>query len=694
MTIQTREELEAKLLEQEQELKRNRLDYKKLERRVNRLKNDIHSLNTMYENTIQLRDFDMAEKEKQYAYNHLLLDAFPHILAVLDNDMNYVLGTDRLIMNRMKMSDPKKLKRISVQKILKLIPDQDWVNRVMLQIHNALNNTISSRFSDKIVLPAGEIIHVSTTLSPAMDIDGNVQGIVVMVQDITEMVLAKEAAEAAGRSKSIFLANMSHEIRTPMNAIISIGHILKSSEKDNARKEHINNLLMASETLMNIINDILDFSKIDVNKLEIVSQPYSMIEMLDEVINLIALKATEKDLEFIVQIDPQLPRKLIGNDLRIKQVLINLLSNAIKYTRKGRIFLWVGQYKDKQGIKLAFTIQDTGIGIKKEEMPYLFDAFTQLDVVKNKGIQGTGLGLAISKGIAQKMNGNISVASTYHKGSTFEFTLPQNVDDETPIALVKEPQKKCVLVFGDNISAELLTNTLNQINVQCDRVKTVNELQRQIEEKTYTHMFFWEREYKCHKNKIPDVKAKQVIVRKLFDAPVSEADQSNTIQEPLLISEVVQILNKGKIWKESTRWEDNIFNKIKVQDVSALVVDDIEINCLVTQEILKQYGMCVDTAQSGMEALDLVGNNRYDIIFMDHMMPDMDGIETTIQIRNLGGWNAEVPIIALTANTAEDIKKQFNQEGMNGYMSKPLELKELNNVLHTFLPNNKIVKQK
>ena len=691
MTVQTREELMEQLLELKQELKRSRLDQEKLRRRVNRLKNDIYSINTMYENTLRLRDFDMAEKERQYTYNQLLLDAFPHILAVLDQDMNYVLGTDRLIMKRMKLSDPQKLKRMSAQTILRLIPDKEWVNRIMLQIHNALSHTVSSRFSDKINLPGGDTVHVSTTLSPAIDKEGNVQGLVLMVQDITEVVLAKEAAEAAARSKSIFLANMSHEIRTPMNAIISIGHLLNASEKDNNRKEHLRNLLMASESLMNIINDILDFSKIDVQKLETVSQPYRVIDMLNEVINLIALKAAEKDLEFMVEIDPQLPRVLMGNDLRIKQVLINLLSNAVKYTRRGHVILRVGQTRKRQTVKLVFTVQDTGIGIKKEEMPYLFEAFTQLDIIKNRGIQGTGLGLAISKGIAQKMNGAISVSSTYRKGSTFEFTLQQEIADETPIVRVKEPQTKRALVFGNSTSAQMLANTLNQIQVRCDLVRTGEGLVRHMKEHRYTHMFFWEREYKYCPYKIPDVGAKQVIVKKTFHIHAGETDQSNTLLEPLLISDVVHVINHGKVKKGHTRWEEDTLRQMRVRDVSALVVDDIEVNCLITQEILRQYGMCADTALSGAEALELVRKKRYDIIFMDHMMPDMDGCETTMRIRNLGGWYADVPIIALTANTAEDIKEPFEQKGMDGYMGKPLEIKELNHILRTFLPGGKII---
>ncbi|MEA5004054.1 MAG: ATP-binding protein [Christensenella sp.] len=683
-------EMEARCREHEEALKTSRMEQERLARRVERLKEDRRVINIMYENALRLRDFDAAEKERQYMYNRLLLEAFPHVLAVLDKDLNYVIGTERSILNRINLAKPRKLKGTPARELLEMLPDRAWAKRTLESCQYAMESKASLKYKDEINFGKSNEMHLSITVSPAIDQKGDIKGLVVLIQDITELILAKEEAEAAVRVKSDFLANMSHEIRTPMNAIISIGNLLHASEQEPNRRGYIKNMLSASETLLNIINDVLDFSKIDAQKMEAVSQPYEIIAMINEVINLIALRAAEKNLEFVVHIDPRLPKKLMGNDLRIKQVLINLLSNALKYTKKGRILFRIEQQKKRNEAELTFTVEDTGIGIKREEISYLFDAFSQLDIKKNRGIQGTGLGLAICKGIAQKMGGNISVTSTYRKGSTFQFKLCQEIADDTPVAHIEEPQNKHVLIWGDNYAAELLADTLNQVDVRCDIAKTEEAYLQCIEQNIYSHLFFWEKESMDYEARIAEVPINKTAIKRIFDIPADKKQQDNILFEPLLISDIAQIVNKGKIAKKREHRDDYALGQIKADNVSVLVVDDNEINCVVAKEILKNYGMHIETVLSGEQAIRMVEEKQYDLIFMDHMMPDMDGIESTMKIRELGGRNAEVPIIALTANTAQGVREMFRKNGMDGYISKPIQLKELNDILCRCLPKHKL----
>ena len=421
-----------------------------------------------------------------------------------------------------------------------------------------------------------------------------------------ELTIANEEAEkakaeaiAAAKAKSVFLANMSHEIRTPINAILGMDTMILRESDDKDILEYAGNIQSASQTLLSLINDILDFSKIETGKLELVQGDYALSSLINDVYHMLLGKAKEKGLAFNVDSDKNLPAKLYGDEVRIRQILVNILNNAIKYTEKGSVTLNVGMSEQQnadainnnvtgsqpaKNIIITFTISDTGIGIKSENISHLFDSFSRFDENKNKHIEGTGLGLAITKQLTKLMNGKINVTSKYGEGSVFEVSIPQKVVSD--------------LKIGD------------------------------ISEKY---------------NTAPDKKKKKAS----FTAP----------------------------------------------DAKVLVVDDVKMNINVFKALLKRTKISVDSAISGPEALEMIKDNKYDIIFLDHMMPDMDGIETYKHMKELEeNPNKDTTVIMLTANAIMGAKEEYLGIGFSDYLSKPVQAAKLEAMILKYLPEELVTK--
>lgn len=422
-----------------------------------------------------------------------------------------------------------------------------------------------------------------------------------------ELTIANEEAEkakaeaiAAAKAKSVFLANMSHEIRTPINAILGMDTMILRESDDKDILEYAGNIQSASQTLLSLINDILDFSKIETGKLELVQGDYALSSLINDVYHMLLGKAKEKGLALNVDSDKNLPAKLYGDEVRIRQIIVNILNNAIKYTEKGSVTLKVSMAEQQnadainnnnvtgsqpaKNIIITFTISDTGIGIKSENISHLFDSFSRFDENKNKHIEGTGLGLAITKQLTKLMNGKINVTSKYGEGSVFEVSIPQKVVSD--------------LKIGD------------------------------ISEKY---------------NATPDKKKKKAS----FTAP----------------------------------------------DAKVLVVDDVKMNINVFKALLKRTKISVDSAMSGPEALEMIKGNKYDIIFLDHMMPDMDGIETYKHMKELEeSPNKDTTVIMLTANAIMGAKEEYLGIGFSDYLSKPVQAAKLEAMILKYLPEELVTK--
>jgi PAS domain S-box-containing protein len=502
--------------------------------------------------------------------------------------------------------------------------------------------------------------------------------------DITEQ-RRLEAAELANRAKSEFLANMSHEIRTPMNAILGMTDLAIRNFPHESVLEYLDNIKNAGTILLSIINDILDFSKIEAGAVELTPDKYDIRSFINDVVTMIHVRIGDKPLDFIVNDDPSMPMEMIGDVTRVKQIAINLLTNAVKFTREGSITFSVGaepaSAADRYKLKIA--VRDTGIGIRCEELPLLFGNFSQLDTRKNRGIEGTGLGLAISKNLIELMDGEIKVESVYGQGSCFSFYVMQKVESHKPAVVLPEDSCRRVAVWLSNsLKGKALFEKLEKMRVPCDIVDNPDDFGR------YSHAFFdFDKYHRVCAVSCPATKL-IAVSRDSMDEQGLPSHVKN-VSMPFTSVSVARLLDeRTAAGGENTRaMEESV---LRLNDASLLIVDDNEINLVIAENALLLYGGDVSVARSGAEAIEMIKENDYDIVFMDHMMPEMDGVDATRIIRSLpGGKYRKLPIVALTANVVGDVRDMFLKSGMNDFLSKPLELNEIERVLQEWLPSDK-----
>ncbi len=498
--------------------------------------------------------------------------------------------------------------------------------------------------------------------------------------------------EKASNMKSDFLANMSHEIRTPMNAILGMVDLALREEMSPAARDFIKQIKVSGKNLLVIINDILDFSKIEAGKMDVIEAVYEPLSVVNDVASIVNSRIGTKEIEFTMDIPTNLPKKLLGDNFRIHQILINLLNNAVKFTKKGEVHLALECKSDQDNpdyVNIKAYISDTGIGIKKEDMSKLFNSFQQVDSKRNRNIEGTGLGLAISQQLLSLMNGTISVESEYEKGTTFTFNLPQKiVDSAWSIPELEEPKSATILIENEYVVRQL-SKDLSRIGVsysEADSPEAIFEAKSDyiiVEEKFLTE------ELLNHIKKCSE-QICIAVTSYTYRNTTNDIQNIKILRKPVYSLSLYNAMGIGDFELEDDTVETNVYS-FTAPDAEILIVDDNSVNLTVAEGLLEPLEMHIDTAESAQSAIDKLHRKPYDLIFMDHMMPEVDGVEATHIIRRLMHEYDDVPIIALTANAISGAKDMFMKEGMNDFVAKPIEVSDIVAKIKRWLPSNKIV---
>ena len=666
------------------------LEIERLQQRIRQLERDNRMLGVINHNSEQLRRSYEAEKKLQYMYNDLLLKNSPNMIFLFNLQLQLVLFSSACA-KLLKKQDKSDLFSRPFLQVFSPEIQNDWTQKVYAQSQEILESLESYSCDDTITFDDESFIHVQVVIAPIIDDRGECHGTILTVNDTTELTLTKLQAEQAARSKSSFLANMSHEIRTPMNAVKGLSELLSFTELSTLQRSYVNNIVNSSNLLLGIINDVLDFSKIDSNKVELVEGPYELSYLVGSVNSVINMRAEEKNLVLTISAPPDMPRTLKGDDVRIKQIITNLLNNAVKFTHEGFVHMHIcGETIDDKWY-LTVSVEDSGIGIHEEDIPGLFDAFSRADLLVNRNISGTGLGLSITKQLTRAMGGDIWVESEYGKGSTFTFRIPQKIVDPQPIAHLEHRESLNVLVVESGASLTYLINVLDSMKVTYTSVPDPKELAA-LDVSLFSHCLFDEKSGDEHlhalRDRMPTCRFGGMM--NMRHAMTLTAQYDSVLFFPLFITDIADFLNKEGRDDDKKNIAAEGEEAFSVQNTRALIVDDNDINLIVAGEMLESLGVDVVEATSGNEALDLCQTQKFDIIFMDHMMPGKDGIETTAELHSGRSPNRSTPIVALTANVAADIRNFYLNSGMDDYIGKPLELSELIRTLSCLLPADKI----
>ncbi len=505
-----------------------------------------------------------------------------------------------------------------------------------------------------------------------------------------------ENLERSTKKMNDFLANVSHEIRTPINAVIGLSSVIEKSELPTDVIDNINAISRAGHRAADQIGDILDFTEIDMKTLSVNEEHYMPGSLVNDILNQLSFK-DNNGFDLVLDMDSSMPSELFGDVTKIKKIIVHLIDNGFKYTKAGGVYVRLYPIRRSYGINLCIEIADTGVGMTEEQTERSFEDFYQSDSGRSRSAGGLGLGLPIVSGFVRAMGGVMSVESEPGEGTFIRVSVPQKVENDTPCMSVNKDIKYTVGVFIGFIStvhpkvrefySDMMNHLVDGLGVPFYRVSSVYELEELVDSMHLTHLFVGRGEYLENKALIDEL-AEKIEVAIVEDEKHGDkiSKRIAVLPRPFYGAQIVNFLNNPKAGQKIDAGE-----RMMTPGLRALVVDDEPMNLLVARGIFETYGMIVDTAHSGQKSIEMCIEHDYDIVFMDHMMPGMDGVEAMKRIRAVCDKNSkEIIIIALTANAISSAKEMFLREGFDGFVPKPIETLDLERVLKHVLPKSLI----
>lgn len=518
------------------------------------------------------------------------------------------------------------------------------------------------------------------------------------MQDIEEEVgQLNGQIDKVQKIKDDFVANTSHELRTPINTVSGMSEILLQEDLPESAHNHALDIQMTGIELQTIVTDILDYAALEANTHTLSPRAYNITSTINDVMNMTVFQNREKNLQLIFDCNPHIPCLLYGDEQQLRRVMNNLIGNAIKFTNEGGVVVSVDYRPEEYGVNLIVSIKDTGIGMSRESMEKIFQDFYQVDPERNRNVEGMGLGLTISNALIKKMGGFLTVRSQEGRGSEFTFSIPQEVRDERPCIAVTHPERVRAIWYFNSEGAESrmrddyinhISNLSEHLDIFLHRATSLSELKRRLRQGNFTHLFIGIEEYEEDPTYFDEVSAQTSTILILDRTHEAPRNRMHALYTPYNAMTLAELFNGGDILSNPRKYQQT--RHFEAPTAKVLVVDDNLMNLKVVEGLLRKYRIKITAANSGLEALTQIESQDYDFVFMDHMMPGMDGIECFRKIRNKPGeYYSKVPIIALTANAIAGSREMFLEEGFNEFVAKPIDNAILNQVLEDFIPDDK-----